>query len=289
MALALTRLALIIAGAIMIYDFFIRAMLAGIGIALIAGPLGCFVIWRQMAFFGETMAHSALLGVVFSLAMDVEILWGVLVVSLLVAVLLLLLGNKKSPAGQLFSNDTLLGILSHSTLALGLVVIGLMSWLKLNIMGFLIGDVLAVSKNELMLIYGGGALVIVILVGIWRELLMSTISVDIARAEDHSPARAELILMFLLALTIAIAIKIVGVLLITALLIIPAATARQFSSTPEQMALLSIAAGIISVVIGLFGSLQMDTPSGPSIVVASAAGFLISNFMGKLKGGASEN
>lgn len=288
MALVLTRLALITVGATMIDDFFIRAMLAGIGLALIAGPLGCFVIWRQMAFFGETMAHSALLGVVFSLVMEVEVLWGVLVVSLSVAVLLLLLGNQRSPVGQLFSNDTLLGILSHSTLALGLVVIGLMSWLKLNIMGFLIGDVLAVSKSELMLIYGGGALVIVTLMSIWRELLMSTISVDIAKAEDHSPARAELILMFLLALTIAIAIKIIGVLLITALLIIPAATARQFSSTPEQMALLSIAAGIISVVIGLFGSLQMDTPSGPSIVVASAAGFLISNVWRKKKGGASE-
>jgi len=265
----------------MIDDFFLRALLAGIGLALVAGPLGCFVIWRQMAFFGETVAHSALLGVALSLAFEVDILWGVFAISLLVAGLLLVLKSNRNQVGQLFSNDALLGIMSHSALALGLVVVGMMSWLRLDIMSFLVGDVLSVSNTDLVAIYGGGAVVLTVLALIWRALLLATISKDIARAESRSPAQTELVFVLLLAITIAIAIKIVGVLLITALLIIPAAAARRFSTTPEQMALLAIVTGVIAVVGGLFGSLQFDTPSGPSIVVAAMLVFIASLVKGR--------
>ena len=261
---------------IMLDDFFIRALLAGIGLAFIAGPLGCFVIWRRMAYFGDTMAHSALLGVALSMLFAVDVLWGVFAVCLLIAVMLLALQSKAGTAAQLFSSDALLGILSHSALALGLVVVSLMSWLRVDIMGFLIGDVLAVSSRDLLIIYGGGALVLACLGWFWRALLVATISEDIAEAEGLAPKRAELMLMVLLAVTIAIAIKIVGVLLITALLIIPAAAARRFSSTPEAMVMLAIGAGIVAVVGGLFGSLQFDTPSGPSIVVAGLVVFCLS-------------
>ncbi|HFC04785.1 MAG TPA: hypothetical protein ENJ55_03685 [Rhizobiales bacterium] len=260
----------------MMDDFMVRALVAGVGLALIAGPLGCFVIWRRMAYFGDTMAHSALLGVALSLLFEIDILWGVFAVSVLVALLLLVLQGKGNPSGKLFSSDALLGILSHSALALGLVVVSLMSWLRLDIMGFLIGDVLSVSDLDLMIIYGGGALVLAGLAWIWRPLLVATISPDIAEAEGLAPRRAELVLMLLLAVAIAIAIKIVGVLLITALLIIPAASVRRFSATPEQMAVFAILAGIVAVVGGLFGSLQFDTPSGPSIVVAALLLFLVS-------------
>ncbi len=260
----------------MIDDFFIRALLAGVGLVLVAGPLGCFVIWRQMAFFGETMAHSALLGVALSLTFEIDVLWGVFATSLLVAGLLLVLKSNRNQVGQLFSDDALLGIMSHSALALGLVVVGMMSWLRLDIMSFLVGDVLSVSNTDLVAIFGGGMVILIVLAFIWRALLLATISKDIARAESRSPVQVELIFVLLLAITIAIAIKIVGVLLITALLIIPAAAARRFSTTPEQMALLAIVAGIIAVVGGLFGSLQFDTPSGPSIVVAAMLVFVAS-------------
>ena len=260
----------------MLEDFFIRALVAGIGLAVIAGPLGCFVIWRRMAYFGDTMAHSALLGVALSMLFAVDVLWGVFAVCLLVSLLLLALQAKSSSAARLFSSDALLGILSHSALALGLVVVSLMSWLRVDIMGFLIGDVLAVSTGDLIVIYAGGAMVLACLGWFWHSLLVATISEDIAEAEGLLPKRAELVLMVLLAITIAIAIKIVGVLLITALLVIPAAAARRFSSTPETMAALAIVAGIVAVVGGLFGSLQFDTPSGPSIVVAGLVVFCLS-------------
>ncbi len=286
---ALINLLQIMPGVTMIDDFMLRALLAGIGVALVAGPLGCFVVWRQMAFFGETMAHSALLGVALSLALQIDVLWGVLAITLLAAGLFLLLKRSRNRLGQqlgrgmgqALSNDALLGILSHSMLALGLVVVSLMSWLRLDIMSILVGDVLSVSNTDLIAIYGGGAVVLVGLASIWQRLLVATVSKDIARAEGHSPDRAELILMVMLAVTIAIAIKIVGVLLIAALLIIPASTARRFADTPEQMAFAAIVAGVFAVVGGLFGSLQFDSPAGPSIVVAAMVVFVLSMLRGK--------
>jgi len=260
----------------MLDDFFIRALVAGIGLAVIAGPLGCFVIWRRMAYFGDTMAHSALLGVALSMLFAIDVLWGVFAVCLLVALLLLVLQARGSAGARLFSSDALLGILSHSALALGLVVVSLMSWLRVDILGFLIGDVLAVSRYDMMVIYAGGVLVLACLGWFWHSLLVATISEDIAEAEGLKPKQAELVLMVLLAVTIAIAIKIVGVLLITALLVIPAAAARRFSSTPEAMAILAVVIGVIAVVGGLFGSLHFDTPSGPSIVVAGLVVFCLS-------------
>ena len=261
---------------IMFDDFMVRALLAGIGLALVSGPLGCFVIWRQMAFFGETMAHSALLGIALSLLLDINALWGVLVITTLIAIALPLFSKMSGGGKALLSNDALLGILSHSALALGLVVIGLMTWVRVDVMALLVGDVLAVSKTDLMVIFAGGAVVLALLVYYWRDLLMATVSVDIARAEGMNPDRSQMVLMLLLAVTIAIAMKVVGVLLITALLIIPASAARRFASTPEQMAIIAAGLGSVAVVGGLSGSLQFDTMPGPSIVVAALLIFMVS-------------
>lgn len=255
----------------MLDDFFTRALIAGIGIAMTAGPLGCFIIWRRMAYFGDTMAHSALLGVALSLLLDLNLIVAVFAVASLVAILLLLLQR----AGTL-SADALLGILSHASLSVGLVLLAFMTWVRVDLVSFLFGDILAVSQSDIDVIWGGGALVLMALVYLWRPLIASTVSEDIAEAEGLSPKRARLYFMLLLALVIAIAMKIVGILLITSLLIIPAATARRWSGSPEIMAILSAVVGAVAVVGGLFGSLRFDTPSGPSIVVAALAIFVVS-------------
>lgn len=257
--------------AVMLDDFFTRALIAGIGVALVAGPLGCFIIWRRMAYFGDTIAHSALLGVSLAFLLDINIIAGVFAVSAAVALSMLLLQR----AGAL-SSDAILGILSHSALALGLVIIAFMTWLRIDLMGYLFGDILAVSGLDIALIYGGGALVLAVLVTVWRPLLAGTASFDLAQAEGMQPERARLAFILLIAAVIAIAMKIVGILLITALLIIPAATARSFAGSPEQMAVISSGLGAVAVVIGLFMSLEFDTPSGPSIVVAALVIFLTS-------------
>lgn len=255
----------------MLDDFFTRALIAGIGVALIAGPLGCFIVWRRLAYFGDTLSHAALLGVALALLFEINITLAVFVVSATVSLALLLLQRR-----PLLSADALLGLLAHSTLALGLVVLAFMTWIRIDLMGFLFGDILAVSKLDIATIWVGGAIGLAILVAIWRPLFAMTVSEELAAAEGMHPERANLIFMFLMAAVIAVAMKIVGVLLITAMLIIPAATARRFASGPEQMAVLAALIGVTAVVGGLFGSLEWDTPTGPSIVVAALALFLLS-------------
>lgn len=252
-------------------DFFLRSILAGIGLAITTGPLGCFVIWRRMAYFGDTMAHSALLGVALSLLLSLNLMVSVFVVAAMVSLLLLVLQKR-----QALSADALLGILSHSTLAIGLVLVAFMSWVRIDLIAFLFGDILAVTTTDIAVVWGGGALVLALIAWLWRPLLAATVNAELAEAEGLHPERARLAFMLLMALVIAIAMKIVGIMLITSLLIIPAAAARRFSTTPEVMAILASLIGAVAVVLGLFGSLTYDTPSGPSIVVAALILFLFS-------------
>jgi zinc transport system permease protein len=258
-------------GTTMFGDYFSRALIAGIGLALVAGPLGCFVVWRRMAYFGDTMAHSALLGVALSIILSINMTLGVFAVAALVAGALIVLQRQAT-----LSTDALLGILSHSTLAVGLVLVGFLTTVRIDLMGFLFGDILAVSVEDIAIIYGGGAAILAILILAWRPLLASTVSPELAEAEGLRPEASRLVLMILMASVIAIAMKLVGVLLITSLLIIPAATARRLSATPEMMAAVAAILGAIAVVGGLFGSRTWDTASGPSIVVMALIIFLVS-------------
>lgn len=250
--------------------FFTRALLAAIGVALIAGPLGCFIVWKRLAYFGDTLAHAALLGAAIAFLFDANMTLAIFVISTLVALSLLVLQNRIS-----ISADAILGLISHSSLALGLVVLSFLTWIRFDLMGLLFGDILAVSKLDVRLIWFGGTGILVLLVIIWRPLFAATVNAELAKAEGRNPDLYELIFMLLMAGVIAIAIKVVGVLLITALLIIPAAAARRFSSSPELMAILAAVIGATSSVFGLYGSLKWDTPAGPSIVLAAFFIFLI--------------
>lgn len=255
----------------MLDDFFTRALIAGIGVALVAAPLGCFVVWRRLAYFGDTLSHSALLGVALAFLLEVNITLAVFLVCAAVALALVVLQRRAT-----LSSDSLLGLLAHAALALGLVALAFLTSVRVDLMGFLFGDILAVSKTDILTIYLGGAAVVVVLAVIWHGLFAATVNPELAEAEGMKPHRSNLIFVLLMATVIAISMKIVGVLLITALLIIPAATARRFARGPEQMAVLAALVGAAAVVGGLYGSLYWDTPSGPSIVVAAVVFFVIS-------------
>jgi zinc transport system permease protein len=255
----------------MLDDFFMRAIVAGAGVALVTGPLGCFIVWRRMAYFGDTLSHAALLGVAIALLAEINITLAVFGISAVIALALLWLERRAE-----LSADALLGLLSHSALALGLVAFAFMTWVRIDLMGLLFGDILAVSRTDIAIIYAGGAAVLAVLALIWKPLFAATVNPELAGAEGLNPDRANLVFMLLLAVVVAIAMKIVGVLLITALLIIPAATARRFAGGPETMAAGAAIVGVMSVVGGLFGSLQWDTPSGPTIVVAALILFTLS-------------
>jgi len=252
-------------------DFLIRALLAGLGVALIAGPLGCFVVWRRMAYFGDASAHAALLGVAIALTTDLPVLVGVLIVTIAMAA-----GTAALASGR-YAMDTVLGVAAHAALAAGLVALALIDGVRVDLMSYLFGDVLAVSAADVAVIWTCAASIALLLWWFWRDLLNATLSEEMTFAEGGHPARLRLLLNLLLAILIAMAMKIVGVLLITAMLIIPAAAARPLARTPEGMAGLAVALGLIAVVIGLRGSIAFDTPTGPTIAVSAALIFLAIN------------
>ena len=252
-------------------DFFIRALVAGLGVALVTGPLGCFIIWRRLSFFGDTLYHSALLCVTLAFSFDINIAFSVFIISSAIALILLKLQKTTNLPG-----DALLGLLAHSSLAVGLVVIGFLSFIRFDIMGLLFGDILTVTENDLIIIWVGGAIILFVLKLIWKPLFASTVNYELAEAEGMKPERVNAIFTILMAAIIAISIKMVGLLLITGMLIIPAAMARNISNNPKQMVLFSIIGGLLSVVMGLFGSLEINTPSGPSIITAGLILFILS-------------
>ena len=254
-------------------DFLIRATLAGIGVALAAAPMGCFVVWRRMAYFGDATAHAAILGVALALALDIPVFGGAVAVALVMAL------TVSTLTGRGYSMDTLLGVLAHSALAFGLVAVSFLTDVRIDLMAYLFGDILAVSRGDLAVIWGGSALVLVLLAWRWQALLTATLNPDLAYASGIDPRREQLILTLALALVVAVAIKVVGVLLIAAMLLIPAATARPLARTPEQMAAVASVVAVLSVLGGLQASLHYNTPTGPSIVCVAAGLFILSSLV----------
>ena len=257
-------------------DFLVRATLASIGVALAAAPLGCFVIWRRMAYFGDATAHAAVLGVALSLTLSAPIFVGVLGVSLLMAM------TVSSLNGRGFAMDTLLGVMAHSSLAIGLVAVSFLSGVRIDLMSYLFGDILAVGKGDLSVIWCGALMVLALIAWRWSGLLLSTLNPDLALASGFNPKREQFILTIALAIVVAVAIKVVGVLLIAAMLIVPAATARPFSKTPEIMAIVAACLGACASLAGLRASYLLDTPTGPTIVSVSAFLFILTNAAFKL-------
>ncbi|AWF79389.1 hypothetical protein BTJ40_00285 [Microbulbifer sp. A4B17] len=251
-------------------QFLWYALAAGLTVAVVSGPLGCFAVWRRMAYFGDTLAHSALLGVTLGFVLQIMPTVAVGITCCLLALLLMYLQQR-----QKLAVDTLLGILSHSMLALGIVTVSLFK-IKVDLLSLLLGDLLAVSGQDLVLMAIAAATILALLYFLWEQLLAFTLHEELASVEGIPVERLRIALMLMLAILIAIAMKVVGVLLITALLIIPAATARKLSRTPERMAVLASLLGCLAVVLGLLASILWNTPAGPSIVLAAALFFLTS-------------
>ena len=254
--------------AVMIFDdFLIRAAIAAVGVAIAAAPLGCFVVWRRMAYVGDATAYAAISGV--ALALSVLVIWGILLIAIGIAFTVSALGERGA------TTDSLLGVLDYSALAAGLVAASLLSPGKLDLMAYLFGDILVVSKADLALILGGACAVSFLLIRRWRALVTTIVSLDLAYAAGYSPRKAQLVLTLALALVVAIAIKVVGALLIGAMLIIPVAAVRPWARGPEAMVLLATSAAVVAALGGLQASLWFETPTGPSIVCTAALMFAL--------------
>ncbi len=251
-------------------DFVLRALIAGAGIALIAGPLGCFVVWRRMAYFGDSLAHSALLGIALGLITGLNSNLGTVIVCSVFAVLLLWLQHIR-----VLATDTLLGILAHAALSIGMVVLSFVDNQRFDLHAYLFGDILTVTLLDIYWIFGGGFVVLFLLIKNWSSLTLMTLHEDLARAEGVKTFWVNLILVLLMTIVVAVSIRIVGILLITSLLTIPAATARHFVRSPEAMAVGASILGLVAVFGGIYGSAFLDTPTGPSIVSVATILFVV--------------
>ncbi len=250
--------------------FLLRAFAAGIGIVITAGVMGCFVVWRRMAYFGDSLAHSSLLGIALGLVTGINLNLSVIIICTIFAAILVWLQQKK-----ILATDTLLGILAHGALSIGIVVISLLDRQRIDIYSYLFGDILTVTPTDLAWIYGGGAFVLFMLIVNWSSLVIMTINEDLAKAEGVKTFFSHLLFMLMMTIFVALSIRIVGILLITSMLIIPAATARQLATSPKSMAIISSILGIFAVIIGLSMSIYYDLPSGPAIVASSTTLFAL--------------
>lgn len=251
-------------------DFLWRAALGGIGMALIAAPLGCFVVWQRMAYFGETIAHAGLLGVAFGLLLQINLTVGIFLASLMVA-----FGLRAVERYSLLAKDTALGLMAHVVLAIGLIVTSQFTSSQVDMMGLLFGDILAISNQDLIIVLCGLIGIWSLIYWLWQDLLTISLDKELAMAEGVNVARVEMLFAVAIAGTVALSMKLVGLLLVTAMLIIPAAAAMNVSRTPEQMAVMTGMLSVLSVIIGITASVYIDIPTGPAIVVVMAMFFVL--------------
>ena len=257
-------------------ELLLPSLLAGLCLSCLTGPLGTFVVWRRMSYFGDTLSHAALLGVAFGFLLNINLFYAIILVTLFLAIGLLWLESQKQ-----LPVDTLLGILAHSALSLGLVVISLMSNLRIDLMAYLFGDLLSITMFDVYQITVCVMIIGSLLIWRWNHFLFITVSEELAFSHGINVPLTKFMLTILLALTIGIAMKFVGALIITALLIIPAATAKYYAKNPESMAIIAILIGMLSIFGGILFSLIYDTPTGPSVVLSNTCLFFISLFISK--------
>ncbi len=255
-------------------DFIIRALIAALGISIITGSLGCFVIWKRMSYFSESIAHSALLGVSLGLATGLGIHIGLVVIGVIFASLIVILQQR-----NILSNDAILGIFSHLALSLGIVILSLVDGSNTDYFSLLFGDILSINQQDIIWIY----VILIVVVGLlsvfWQRLLLLTLNEELGVSQGLNSTMYQLLFMLMIALTVSVSVQIVGVLLITSLLIIPPAVARMFARTPKAMAFQSIGVSIVAVLMGLGASLFYDLATGPMVVIALGGLFVASQLL----------
>lgn len=257
--------------------FLVHAALGGGLLTLLTGPLGCFLVWRRMAYFGDALAHAALLGVAMGLFFQLPIALAVLAVGCAVALLLALVRRRD------LAQDTLLGILSPGALAAGLIALHLMPGVRVDLAGYLFGDILALSRSDVLILAACVVLALAVLLRQWTALLALTAAPDLAQVDGYRVRRLETLLLVLTALVVAAGVQLAGALLLTALLIIPAAAARPLAQTPAHMAVLASMIGLMAVTMGLALAWQADLPAGPAIVLAAIGLFITAQIIARVK------
>lgn len=257
--------------ALLHYDFLQRALLAAILISLCAGVLGCLTVWQRMVYFGDALSHTALLGAALGIVMGLQLNLAIIITCILA--MLTLASLERINNSNTLSQNTRLGILAHTALALALVLLSLKEDIPFDLYAFLFGDILAVSWTDLYWISGITLATGLTLLRIWHNLLSISLHPELAQIQGIPVIRTRLAFLLTMALFVAVAMKLTGIILTVSLLIIPAASARRFARTPEQMALHACLLALLASCFGLFISMHWDTPAGPAIILTTAAVF----------------
>lgn len=256
------------------HDFFWYAFGGALMVAILAGVLGCFVVWQGMSYFGAALAHTALLGVALGFFFNINIKFSVALTAMLMGLLLTWLRSVRALREQLH-NDVLLGFLAHIAMALGIVVLVAMDDVRIDLFTYLFGDVLTINQQDLLFLMLTSLVGLCIVALILRPLLMMIVDEELAAIEGVNTTAIRLIFILLLAWVVALAMQVVGVLLVASFLIIPAASARRLSKTPLQMLIIAVVLAVIAVFLGVLVSFNWNIPAGPMMVMVMAAEFII--------------
>ena len=259
-----------------LYDFMGRALLAAIGMGCVSAVMGCFLLWRRMAFFGDAMAHAAVLGVALGTILQVNTYLFIALICLMTAVIVGILQQRSR-----IPVDTWLASISYTSLALGIIVIAKTTGIRIDTESILFGDILSVSRQDLIWIYAAVIVVWSFIIVCWQKLLMLTLDEELALTSGISVDALRLGFTFCLAIVTAVGIKASGALLLPALMILPAAAMARFSKSPEMMVAGATVISLLSVVLGIWVSFTFDTPSGPTIVVTACGFFILATLVRK--------
>ena len=252
----------------------LKLFFAGFGIAISAAVIGVFVLWKKMAYFSDAISHATIFGLAFAAIIEVMPIYGVIFCSIIFCLLMFYLAHQK-----FYSNDVVIGISSYILLALGLILIAVFS-VNVNLHLYLFGDLLVINNSDIFLIYFSLIIVLIAVFCGYKKMLMICINDDLAKISGIKTDKIQLQFLLLLAFLVAILVKIIGILLITSMLVMPAAIARIYAKNPLAMIILSIIFAIISVALGIISAFIFDLPIAAAIISLMAV-ILIFSFLFK--------
>jgi ABC-type Mn2+/Zn2+ transport system permease subunit len=260
------------------YPFIQRALLASVMAGILCPFVGNFVVLRRMSFFSDAISHSAFAGIAVGAMLGADLSMSSVIVAILIALLIAFLSEKTT-----LSHDTVIGVAFSGAIATGMLVMGMLKGYRADLFAYLFGDILAITNNDLLLILAVTILTITSLLLFLKPFLQITFNRDLAKVEGINVRFFEYLLFLIIAVVITVSLKIVGIILVTSLLIVPAASAKNLASSMKRLFMLSSFFGVLAGIVGLIGSVYLDTPSGPTIVLVSIGIFFLTMFKSSRK------
>ena len=252
------------------YSFMQRALIASVMVGILCPFVGNFVVLRRMSFFSDAISHAAFAGIAAGILLGIDLSLSSLAVAIIIAFVVAFLSEKTA-----LSHDTIIGIAFSGAIAIGMLIIGMLEGYRTDVFTFLFGDILSITRKDLLLIFIIGTLTIITLLTFLKPFLQITFNRELAKVEGINVRFFEYLLFSIIAIVVTISLKIIGIILVTSLLIIPAAAAKNLASSMKRLFILSCFFGVISGIVGLAGSVYLNTASGPTIVLISIALFFL--------------